>query len=117
MPWSVSCLAEAAGVAALRDAHTILRRTRDAVRAELRYMQGEAVKDTGRRVPRHGRELCPGENEARGRRRLQKLLAGRGMLVRDCSDFAGLDGHHVRIAIKRRRENRMLADALEDILR
>ena len=116
VPWSVSCLAEAAGVAALRDAHNILGRTRDAVRAELRYMQvrlsripGVECRDTDANFVLVRTRL--------GAPRLQRLLAGRGMLVRDCSDFAGLDGHHVRIAIKRRRENRMLADALEDVMR
>ena len=116
VPWSVSCLAEAAGVAALRDADDILRRTRDAVRTELRYVQGRLSKIPGVecRDTAANFVLVSTRLEAP---RLQRLLAERRMLVRDCSDFAGLDGHHVRIAIKRRRENRMLADALEDVMR
>ena len=116
VPWSVSCLAEAAGVAALSDARDILRRTRDVVRAELRYVQGRLSKIPGVECRDTDANFVLVRTRL-GAPRLQGLLAGRGMLVRDCSDFAGLDGHHVRIAIKRRRENRMLADALEDIMR
>lgn len=116
VPWSVSCLAEAAGVAALRDARDTLRRTRDAVRAELRYMRGRLSKIPGVECRDTAANFVLVKTRL-GAPRLQRLLAGRGMLVRDCSDFAGLGGHHVRIAIKRRRENRMLADALEDIMR
>ena len=116
VPWSVSCLAEAAGVAALSDARDILGRTRDAVRAELRYVQGRLSKIPGVECRDTDANFVLVRTRL-GAPRLQGLLAGRGMLVRDCSDFAGLDSHHVRIAIKRRRENRMLADALEDIMR
>jgi threonine-phosphate decarboxylase len=37
-----------------------------------------------------------------------------GILVRDCSNYPGLDRFHVRVAVKGRRENeRLLAAALE----
>ena len=116
VPWSVSCLAEAAGVAALSDARGILGRTRDVVRAELRYMQGRLSRIPGVEWRDTAANFVLVRTRLRAPR-LQGLLAGRGMLVRDCSDFAGLDNHHVRIAVKRRRENRMLADALEDVMR
>lgn len=116
VPWSVSCLAEAAGVAALSDARGILGRTRDVVRAEMRYMQGRLSRIPGVECRDTAANFALVRTRLRASR-LQGLLAERGMLVRDCSDFAGLDGHHVRIAVKRRRENRMLADALEDIMR
>lgn len=116
VPWSVSCLAEAAGVAALKDAHNILGKTRDAVRTELRYMQGRLSKIPGVECRDTAANFVLVRTKL-GAPRLQKLLAERGILVRDCSDFAGLDGRHVRIAIRRRRENKMLADALEDVMR
>ena len=86
------------------------------MRAELRYVQGRLSKIPGVECRDTDANFVLVRTRL-GAPRLQGLLAGRGMLVRDCSDFAGLDGHHVRIAIKRRRENRMLADALEDIMR
>ena len=116
VPWSVSCLAEAAGVAALADARGILGKTRDAIRTELRYLQGRLSRIPGV----EWRDTAANFVLVRTRLdapRLQGLLAKRGMLVRDCSDFAGLDGHHIRIAVRRRRENRMIADALEDVMR
>ena len=116
VPWSVSCLAEAAGVAALGDAHNILGKTRDAVRTELRYIQGRLSKIPGVECLDTAANFVLVRTRL-GAPRLQRLLAERGLLVRDCSDFAGLDGRHVRVAIRRRRENKMLADALEDVVR
>jgi threonine-phosphate decarboxylase len=34
-----------------------------------------------------------------------RLLRSKGILVRDCSDFQGLDSSHMRIAVKSHREN------------
>ncbi|ABK78598.1 threonine-phosphate decarboxylase [Cenarchaeum symbiosum A] len=41
-------------------------------------------------------------------------LIKRGILVRDCSSF-GMDGHYIRIAVRTRRENKMLVEALGSI--
>jgi threonine-phosphate decarboxylase len=41
------------------------------------------------------------------------LLKKTGILVRDCSTFAGMGSHHIRVAVKTRRENALLVKALE----
>jgi threonine-phosphate decarboxylase len=48
---------------------------------------------------------------------LTDRLGRRGLLVRDCSSFAGLDNHYIRIAVRTRWENRRLLKALREILR
>jgi threonine-phosphate decarboxylase len=42
-----------------------------------------------------------------------ELLEKTGILVRDCSTFNGMDRHHVRVAVKTRKENLHLIKALE----
>ena len=86
------------------------------MRTELRYLQGRLSRIPGVECSDTAANFVLVRTRLAAAR-LQGLLAERGMLVRDCSDFAGLDGHHIRIAVRRRRENRMIADALEDVMR
>lgn len=44
------------------------------------------------------------------------LLIRHGVYVRDCSDKVGLDGEYLRIAGRKEEENRILAEALQDVL-
>ncbi|MDI6890043.1 MAG: threonine-phosphate decarboxylase CobD [Thermodesulfovibrionales bacterium] len=48
------------------------------------------------------------------------ILTGRliqeGILIRDCSNFRGLDGKHFRVAVRSHRENIKLINALREIL-
>jgi threonine-phosphate decarboxylase len=43
-------------------------------------------------------------------------LCRTGILVRDCSNVAGLNKRTIRIAVRRRRDNERLCRALEGIL-
>jgi threonine-phosphate decarboxylase len=47
---------------------------------------------------------------------LSDELRSRGILIRDCSDFAGLDRSYVRVAVKLKEENAVLVRLLGDIL-
>ncbi len=40
----------------------------------------------------------------------------RGMLIRDCSSFQGLDGFYVRVAVRMRKENERLLTAFREVL-
>lgn len=46
---------------------------------------------------------------------LKGLLLERGFLIRDASDFSGLDGSFIRVAVRNREENEALAEALRSI--
>jgi len=46
---------------------------------------------------------------------LQKKLLKKNILIRDCSNFRGLDNHYIRIAVKTRKENQRLVHALEEL--
>ena len=42
------------------------------------------------------------------------ILLRKGILVRDCSDFAGIEEDYIRVAVKTHQENLLLLDALEN---
>ena len=42
-------------------------------------------------------------------------MAGNGILVRDCETFQGLDGRHIRVAVRTREENRLLVRAIDAV--
>ena len=112
-PWGVNCMAQAAGAAALWHAGEILADARRMVRKESAYLHkkissigGMACYDTSANFvlvrTRHNSSRLQG-----------RLADGAGILVRDCSNFRGLDGHHIRVAVRRHKENKRLVRALE----
>lgn len=46
----------------------------------------------------------------------EKLFLEKNILIRDASNFKGLDEHYIRVAVKKREENETLIDALNEIL-
>ncbi|MEF3168045.1 MAG: threonine-phosphate decarboxylase CobD [Deltaproteobacteria bacterium] len=44
--------------------------------------------------------------------KVTKFLEAGGILIRDCSNFSGLDGRYIRMALRSRKENDMLAHVL-----
>jgi histidinol-phosphate/aromatic aminotransferase/cobyric acid decarboxylase-like protein len=47
---------------------------------------------------------------------LKEKLLEYGVLIRDCTSFAGIDEYYVRVAVKTRRENEKLLEAVKKIL-
>ena len=110
VPWSVNALAQKAGAVAAADSGH-LARTRAAVARERAYIE-RGVRAIA------GLEAYPSSanflllRSRRSSRALRKALLARRVLVRDCSDFDGLDGHHVRVSVRTRPDNRKLLAAL-----
>jgi threonine-phosphate decarboxylase len=113
-PWSVNTLAERAGAAALTDeAHA--RRSLRLMEKEKAFLYRGLGMVPGLRpyppsanfvlVKLTGSGLVPSG--------LAEDLASRGILVRDCSNFRGLDGPFIRVAVRTRRENEALLGALK----
>ena len=46
---------------------------------------------------------------------LQKKLLRHDILIRDCTNFRGLDNHFIRIAVKSHKDNLKLIKALENL--
>jgi len=109
-PWSVSSLAQAAGLAALREtAYT--ERVRALVRRERPWLREQLCA--------LGLTVVPGEANFllfRSETPLDAPLRERGILLRGCADFAGLDGAWHRAAVRTHEENERLIAALREVL-
>lgn len=110
-PWAVSSLAQAAGAAALEE-RDYVRRVRALTAAERAWLF--------RRLTGLGLRVISGEANYllfRSPRPLEEPLARRGILLRSCGNYVGLDETWYRAAVRTRRDNRRLTEALEEVLR
>ena len=108
--WSVSTVAQRAGLAAL-DEEDWLERTRDLVARERRWLT-EQLTALGLTVyPAQANYLL-----FRAPWSVREALLEKGVMVRDCTSFRGLDDRDFRIGIKTRAENEILIETLQEVL-
>ena len=115
-PWSVGTLAQAAGLAALADnGHSAS--TLDCVAAERAILAAGLAKLPGVRVyPGAANYLLVRLDGEMTAPLLQELLLPGRILIRDCSNFTGLDERFFRVAVRGREDNERLLAALGKIL-
>ena len=117
LPWSVNTLAQMIGVKALSDEQyvsesvSLVATEREFLRSAISNMEGLS--------PFPGcanfiliRILDPKLDSGE----LVRRALGRGIAIRDCSNFEGLDNSYVRVAVRPREENELLIGVLKDIL-
>ncbi len=115
-PWNINGLAQAAGEAALGDI-SYIRKSRDYI-FQARQLLFEALVDIPGLHP-----LPPTANFIFCRlgqglpnaSMLVALMGQKGFLLRDCSNYRGLDDRCLRLAVRRRQDNLYLATALSEI--
>lgn len=115
-PWNVGGLAQAAGLAALADREHC-RRTREYVDAERELLASQLGA-----LP--GLTLFPGAanyqllqiTSGMTAAALQEKLLATRILIRDCSNFIGLDGRFFRVAVRTGDENDRLLQNLKRVL-
>ncbi len=108
--WSVSAAAQAAGLGSLEEP-TWAERTRSLVRAERNFMR-ESLTALGLSVsPADANFLL-----LKSPLPLHEPLKKRGILVRNCANFTGLNEQFIRIGLKTREENEALLQALKVVL-
>ncbi len=116
-PWTVNALAQAIGAAALGDEEyaartgSYVREVREGLVGELRSFAGLYIyPGTANyllvKITRSGLD-APG---------LARKLLRRGIAIRVCDNFAGLDKRFFRIAVRTAEENERLGQALREIL-
>lgn len=108
--WSVSVPGTRAAIAALTADEDYLCRSRRLIRRERAYL--------ARGLRKIGYRVFPGSANFilfRAEEALFLPLLERGILIRSCADYAGLDEHYYRIAVRRREENRALLRALTEL--
>jgi threonine-phosphate decarboxylase len=114
-PWSVNTAAQVAGIASLVDAG-YCERTRAYIGSERdRLAAGLAGLSWLRVFPSAANYLLVEIQNGSGAAELRSRLMERGMLIRDCSNFQGLDGRFFRVAVRLREENDLLLEHLGGI--
>ncbi|MHB8844986.1 MAG: threonine-phosphate decarboxylase CobD [Nitrospirota bacterium] len=107
-PWTVNTLAQIAAATAIGD-RAYQMRTTEVISAEKGYLE-QGFRDLGI-------EFFPSSANyylfrTTSGNSVASSLRKRGILVRDCSNFVGLDGSYVRVAVRSRNENSRLLKEL-----
>lgn len=107
-PWNVSVIAQQVGIAATKEINFI-EKTRQAVETEKEYLLQELQQLPIEIYGYAANFIC-----FRGEKNLDKKLEQRGILIRNCSNFKGLEEGWYRIAVRDRQDNQLLIQALRD---
>lgn len=107
-PWTVNTIAQQAGIAAIKDKKYI-ERTFIIMSREKRFMETGFKKLGISFLPSAVNYYLIRVREAG---KVTNTLQGKGILVRDCSNFRGLHGSYIRVAVKSRADNMKLLQEL-----
>lgn len=116
-PWNVNLLAQEAGVEALTQIE-YQSETRRFVAAEKAFLAEKLAALPGLRVCAPSVNFILADTREAGLTgaALRARLLERGLLIRDCGNYPGLDAYYVRFAVRTRAENERLCAALVEIL-
>ncbi len=114
-PWSVNTPAQIAGVVSLGDAGYV-GRTIEYIEAERAFLMSGLARIEGLLpFPSAANYLLVKTANPGGAAELRDKLVKRLILIRDCSNFQGLNGGFFRVAVKKREEHERLLEALREI--
>ena len=118
IPWNVNCLAQAAAKAALEDEEH-LTVTRELIKKEKVWLGHELSKFNGFsfEMPDANFFFIDIRNAALTANALKHRMLKKGILIRDCSSFNGLNEFYIRVAVKTHEENVRLIEAFEKALK
>jgi threonine-phosphate decarboxylase len=111
-PWTVNNLAQKTAIAALYDSE-YADKTQRLIKSEKEFLENSFNKMGIKHFPSDANFYLL--RIMNGNHIVQKLR-GKGILVRDCSNFKGLDSSYIRVAVKSRKHNRMLLKELQTCL-
>ncbi len=109
--WSVNGLSQLGGIAALSQ-KDYERETIVYIEKERKYMTEQLEREHYKVYSSIANFLC-----FRGNPSLYEQMIGRGILIRQCENFEGLDKTFYRIGIKTRKENDILLDQLRQCVK
>ena len=111
-PWTVNCLAQAVGAYLLR-AQQKIKEIREAVNKETEFLFGQLSRIGGlKSYPPEANFILVRIETDLSSSKLREDLAQKGILIRDCSNFTGLNDKFFRVAVRKREENLRLIDSL-----
>jgi threonine-phosphate decarboxylase len=111
-PWTVNSLAQVAGVAALEDT-AYQKASRETMEREKSFVE--------RGFKEIGIDFIPSAANyyllklGRGAAKTVAALESKGILVRNCASFVGLDRTYIRVAVRSRLENERLLKEMADL--
>lgn len=117
-PWNVNCLAQIAGVASLSDT-AYMEETKRLVNREREFLYRNINEIPGLYAfPSDANylfiKIC---NPQITSTVLADRTAQKGVLVRDCSTFSGLNNSYIRVAVKTREENEVLLKTIREAMK
>ena len=115
-PWSVNALAITAAVESIKDA-AFHKRSLSLIARERQYLS-EGLENLGWLDPYPSEAnflLVQIKSKAINACGLHRKLEAMRILTRECSGFRGLGEEYIRVAVRTRKENRTLLDALQGI--
>ena len=116
-PWSINSLAGVATLAAFKDSEFI-ENTRRFVATERSHFAKMMNDIVGLRVfPSETNFLLVKiQKKKLTSTKLKEEMAEKGILIRDCSTFVGLDDTYFRVTVRSTKDNVMLVDTLKEIV-
>ena len=115
-PWSVNTPAQAAGCAALVDPDYRTRTISTNAGERAHLFAGLSALPGVKPYPSAANYLLSELDNGMTATRLRDALLERRIVIRDCSNYEGLDDRFFRVAVRSREENRRLLSALGEIL-
>lgn len=116
-PWTVNIIAQIAGMAAINDKEFAIN-TRQYVSGEKTFLYDGLTKINGIHPfqPTVNFILVRIDDVGITSSAIQNLLLKNNILIRNCSNFVGLDENYFRVAVKTREENRKLLNELKLVM-
>jgi len=108
-PWNVSVIAQKSGIEAAKDTK-FLEETRKFVKKEKEFLLKEIAPYVEKIYGHEANYIFFKSEENLGCKLLNK-----GIMIRDCSNFKGLEKGYFRIAVKERADNLSLIKALQEV--
>lgn len=117
VPWSVNSLAQLMGAEIISDA-AYARRSKKYMLEQRRILFEtlSQLKSLRPYPPTANFIFCKLTDRRFNSIQLYDALAKRGILIRDCSNFRGMTDRYIRVAVRGREENRLLIQALKNVL-
>ena len=110
-PWNVSTIAQAAGIAALKETEYI-KRTVSYVKEQRNYLSDELKKLGIEAYESHTNYILFKTDISD----LKEQMLKKKILVRSCSNYVNLSREHYRIAVRTKEENKIFVEKLKEIV-
>jgi threonine-phosphate decarboxylase len=110
-PWNVSTVAQAAGIAALKE-REYLKRTVSYVKEQRNYLFDELEKSGIKAYESHANYILFKTDILD----LKKQMLKRKILIRSCSNYVNLSSEYYRIAVRTKEENKIFIEKLKEIM-